>query len=326
MTSRERVKRALRFESPDRIPRQLWILPSAYMKHGQDLVDLLQRYPVDINPRPPVIPEMGPEYRKGTWTDEWGSVWLNLDDGIVGEVKQPVLAEWSALDSLKPPPVPADRNPAVEAVLEHRPDAFTTLVAGQIFERLQYLRGTENLYMDLALQPPELCRLRDLVMEYLHEQVDRCLETPCDAIQFADDWGSQRSLLIQPQLWRDFFKPCYAELFGRIKAAGKFVFLHSDGYIVEIIEDLIEIGVDALNSQVWIMGAEELGKRFRGRITFWGEISRQTILPNGSPADVRAAAATMKEQLATPEGGLIAQSEVDRMTPLANIEALLQPW
>jgi uroporphyrinogen decarboxylase len=102
--------------------------------------------------------------------------------------------------------------------------------------------------------------------------------------------------------------------------------MHSDGYILDIIPDLIEIGVDALNCQVWAMGAEVLGQRFRGRITFWGELSRQTTLPNGTPAEVRAAIEEMKRHLALPEGGLIAQSEVDRLTPLANIEAVLQPW
>jgi uroporphyrinogen decarboxylase len=326
MNSCEVVTRTVQFQNPDRIPRQLWILPGAFLEHGQALVELLRRYPVDINPRPLEVPELGPEYRKGTYVDEWGSVWLNLEDGVAGEVKHPALADWSALDRLKPPALPENFAAGAENILRRRPDAFVSMIGGQIFERLQYLRGTENLYIDLMDQPPELLRLCEMIMEYLHRRVDRCLQSPCHAVQFADDWGSQRSLLIAPELWRTFFKPRYAELFKRVHAAGKFVFMHSDGYIVDIIEDLIEIGVNALNCQVWAMGAEMLGQRFRGRITFWGELSRQTTLPNGTPADVRAAVAEMKKHLAAAGGGLIAQSEVDRMTPLANIEAVLQPW
>ncbi|MFN2351951.1 MAG: uroporphyrinogen decarboxylase family protein [Kiritimatiellia bacterium] len=326
MDSYELVTRTLRFEKPERIPRQLWVLPSAFLRHGEDLVALLRRYPVDINPRSLEIPELTPEWRKGAYVDEWGSVWLNLEDGIAGEVKQPVLQDWSALDRLRPPELSADLAAPAEDVLRRRPDAFAMLVGGQIFERLQYLRGTENLYMDLMDQSAELLRLRDILMDYLRRRVARCIKAPCHGVQFADDWGSQRSLLISPELWRSFFKPCYAELFQMVKQAGKFVFMHSDGCIMDIIEDLIELGVDALNCQVWVMGPEELGRRFRGRITFWGEINRQTTLPQGTPADVRKSVEVMKANLAAPQGGLIAQSEVDRMTPLENIEAVLQPW
>jgi len=326
MNSCERVARTLQFRKPDRVPRNLWILPSAFLRHGQALVELLRRYPIDINPRELTVPELGPEWRKGTYVDEWGSVWLNLDDGIAGEVKHPAVAEWSALDRLRPPSIPDDFAAPAEAALRRRPDAFVTLVGGQIFERLQYLRGSENLYMDIMDQTAEFRRLVEIVMDWLHRRVDRCLQSPCHAVQFADDWGSQRSLLISPDLWRGFFKPRYAELFERVRAAGKFVFMHSDGYILDIIEDLIEIGVNALNSQVWAMGPEELGRRFRGRITFWGELNRQSTLPHGTPSDVRAAIGEMKRCLAAPNGGLIAQSEVDRLTPLANIEAVLQDW
>ena len=62
--------------------------------------------------------------------------------------------------------------------------------------------------------------------------------------------------------------------------------MHSDGNITEIIPDLIEIGIDALNSQLFCMDIEELGKKFRGKITFWGEIDRQNILPNGNRKDI----------------------------------------
>jgi uroporphyrinogen decarboxylase len=327
MTSRELVSRTLRFENAGRIPRSLWILPSAYMAHGQSLVELLKRYPLDINPRPPVVPELSASYRKGTFKDEWGSVWLNLQDGIAGEVKEPALASWSGLGKFMAPPAWTDDD--TQFVMERHeraPDAFTHIVAGSFFERMQYLRGTEQLYMDLIDQPQEILRLRDIIMDYLQRRVEKCLKQPCDAIHFADDWGSQRSLLISPALWREFFKPCYARLFAQVHRAGKFVFMHSDGFIMDIIEDLIEVGVNALNCQVWAMGPDRVGARFRGRITFWGELNRQTTVPHGTPDDIRAAIRVMKNNLGTPGGGLIAQSEVDNLTPLSNIEAILQQW
>jgi len=327
MTSREIVTRTLRFEMPERIPRNLWILPAAYLRHGERLVDLLRRYPLDINPPVPRVPELSPEHRKGTFQDEWGSVWLNLQDGMAGEVKQPAVAVWPDLASLKSPPVWKDaETESFRERLARAPDAFHYLVAGSLFERMQYLRGSENLYLDLAEQPRDLLCLRDMVMDWLHRRVAKCLEHPCDAVHFADDWGSQRSLLVHPKLWRQCFKPCYAALFEQVRQGGRFVFMHSDGFILDILEDLIEIGVDALNCQVWAMGPEQLGGRCREQVTFWGELSRQTVVPHGNPADIRSAIQVMKTHLATPAGGLIAQSEVDGLTPLENIEAILRPW
>ena len=112
-----------------------------------------------------------------------------------------------------------------------------------------------------------------------------------------DDWGSNTSLLINPAQWRVVFKPIYAELCEIIRSAGKFVFFHSDGNIEAIYPDLIEIGVSALNSQLFCMDIERLGERYRGKITFWGEIDRQRILPYGTPEEVRAAVHRVRKAL-----------------------------
>ncbi len=105
---------------------------------------------------------------------------------------------------------------------------------------------------------------------------------------WATTGGAQRGLLISPKLWRGFYKPLYAEYCRIAHAAGKFVFFHSDGHIMEIYPDLIEIGVNAVNSQLFCMDIEEIGRRFKGQITFWGEIDRQNVLPFGTVDDVRA--------------------------------------
>ena len=323
MTSKERVYRTLRLERPDRVPTALGILSSAYLRHGERLVDVLKRYPLDINPCEPHVPELPPPCRKGTYVDEWGCVWRNLHDGIRGEVIEPAIRSWSDLASYRPPPAPKEGAPER---FDRFPDAFHTCGAGSLFERLQFLRKTEQLLLDLADQPKELLQLRKMVTDYIHARIDDCLETPCDAVSFMDDWGSQRALLISPALWREFFKPCYKEFFARVHAGGRFVHFHSDGWIFDIIEDLVEIGVDALNSQVWCMGVEELGARFRGRITFWGELDRQWVVPHGSPEDIRRATRRMMEHLATPAGGLVGEAEVDGLTPLENVEAILTAW
>jgi uroporphyrinogen decarboxylase len=110
-----------------------------------------------------------------------------------------------------------------------------------------------------------------------------------------------------------------------VKARGKYVFFHSDGCITDIYSDLIDMGVDAINSQIWCMGVEKMAERFAGKITFWGEISRQDTIPNGSPDDIAAAAEKMKKYL-HKNGGLIGQSEVGKDVPLENICAVLDCW
>ncbi len=195
-----------------------------------------------------------------------------------------------------------------------------------LFERMQYLRGTENLYCDIALDEEDMYKVIDYVMDFERAYVEKWVELDIDAVAFGDDWGSQISTLISPDRWREIFKPLYKELIDMIKAAGKKVFFHSDGWIYELYPDFIELGVDAINSQLWCMGVEKVADEYAGKITFWGEISRQTTLPKGTPEDIQECADIMKKYLWVNGGGLIGQSEVNRDVPLENLVALLNAF
>jgi hypothetical protein len=128
-------------------------------------------------------------------------------------------------------------------------------------------------------------------------------------------------------MWRVLFKPLYKEYCDLIHAAGKWAFFHSDGFITPIIEDLIEVGVDALNSQLFCQDIEELGRRFSGRITFWGEIDRQHILPFGTQEDVRNAVHRVRRAFDHRQGGgLIAQCEWGVNDPVENIATVFETW
>ncbi len=107
MNSRERVTAALTFGTPDRVPRDLWVLPYVSLFRKQELDSLLERFPLDFG-KPELSPgsddqDLQKYARPGSYTDEWGSVWHLAEPGIVGEVKQPVLADWSRLASYRPP-------------------------------------------------------------------------------------------------------------------------------------------------------------------------------------------------------------------------------
>ena len=150
-------------------------------------------------------------------------------------------------------------------------------------------------------------------------------DTDVDGLVFADDWGGQNSLLISPEMWRRLFKPLYRDYIDIAHAHGKYAFMHSDGYIVEILPDLIELGLDAINAQVFCMGVEELGERFAGKITFWGEIDRQHVLPHGTTEDVYDAVRTVRRWLYR-DGGVIAQCEFGPGAKPENVYSVFKAW
>ena len=340
ITSRERVRRALRFESPDRAPRELWALPGINMFRRDEMDALLARYPSDFT-APDVTQGTGPDIKYGTgyrtrgtpsvvgsYVDEWGCPFTVAQDGVVGEVKDPPLADWSALDRLRPPDellelADFSNVDAGCAATDKYVKAGTTV---RPFERMQFLRGSENLYLDLGWGAAEVYRLRDLVHEFFLREIELWTKTDVDAISFMDDWGAQQRLLISPKMWREIFKPLYVEYCDLIHSAGKAVFFHSDGHIRSIIPDLIEIGVDALNSQLFCMDIEEIGREFKGKITFWGEIDRQWVLPFGTPEDVQDAVRRVRVALDDGRGGVIAQCEWGNDVSAENVQAVFEAW
>ena len=327
LTPRERVARTLRFKGVDRPARDVWTLPAAFFGREAELRALLDQYPRDFGDSGFVDPaDESPIYEPGTWTDAWGSTWVNIQRGMIGEVKHPALDDWSKLDTWSPPYhllgqgfEEVNRTCAAST-------KFVALGLPRPWERLQFVRGSENAYMDLAWGVPQVFKLLEMLHDYYLQHLRHVVQTDVDAVFFMDDWGSKHSLLISPAMWVAYFKPLYKDYVEMAHSHGKFAIMHSDGYILPIYEHLIEIGVDAINSQLFTMPMEEIGQRFKGRITFWGELDRQHILPFGTPADVRAAVQRVKDALWDPRGGVIGQAEFNRGYSLENIRAFFEAW
>jgi len=332
MTSRERVQAALRFSSPDRVPRDLWALPyiSLFRRHELDAV--LERFPVDFG-RPELTPGTGGDEmenlgKPGTYVDEWGSVWHVGEPGIIGEVKQPALDDWSKLATFQPP-WETIRNRDVSranASCAESDKFMLSAVCARPFERLQFVRGSENVYVDLAYDTKELRTLLEMIHEFYLEDVSWWAKSDVDAVFLMDDWGTSHTLLISPEMWRAVFKPLYKDYCDIIHEAGKYVFFHSDGHIEAIYGDLIEVGVDALNSQLFCMDIEGLAARYKGKITFWGELDRQRVMPFGTPDEVRESVLRVRRALDDGTGGVIAQFEWGKNDPRVNVEAAFEAW
>ena len=332
MTGRERVKRALTFDCPDRAPRDVWALPYVQLFRQDELAELRAEFPMDIG-SPQLSPGWSDEVVQATRTpgyyrDDWGSVWHVGEAGVIGEVKEPALADWSALAHFQPPwRLVRGRELSHANRCCAKSDQFMLSdVTARPFERLQFLRGTQNLYCDIGYGVPELRMLLEMVHEFYLEDIRGWCASDVDGIFFMDDWGTNTTLLIRPQMWREIFKPLYREYCEIIHAAGKFAFFHSDGHIQDIFGDLVEVGMDAINSQLFTMDIEELARLYKGKVTFWGEMDRQHVLPFGTPEEVRAAVHRVRRALDDGRGGLIAQCEWGKDNPKENIETVFREW
>lgn len=332
MTGRERVKAALKFENPDRPPRDLWALPYVSLFREDELDVILEKYPMDIgaSQRSPGRANEAADLtaQVGTYTDEWGSVWEVGEPGIIGEVKQPAVADWAQLAAFKPP-WDQIRGRDFSQLNEDcdRSDLFMMSdVTARPFERLQFLRGTENTFMDIAYDTKELRQLLEMIHEYYLEDIRGWCETNVDGIFMMDDWGTNHSLLINPAAWRELFKPLYREYCDMIHAAGKFCFFHTDGHTEAIYGDLIEVGMDAINSQLFTMDIEGLAAKYKGKVTFWGELDRQYVLPFGTQEEVRDAVLRVRRALDDGRGGVIAQCEWGKDNSSQTIDTVFKTW
>lgn len=329
MTSRERVAAAIEFKRPDRIPINHAVFPGAFWRHGKKLVDLLNSYPDDFgncNFSIPPKPEGDDLFVR--YTDEWGSEWVMFKGYTTGEVKKPALDDWSKWKDYHFPPSPPDSHfEALKVHIEAEKHQWHVLgEGGTLFERMQFLRGTENLFVDLAEDREEVHELADRIVEWNINNITRYIKAGVDSIYFADDWGAQKRLLISPKKWREFFKPRYKRMFEVVKDAGKFIFFHTDGWTVEIWDDLIEIGVDVLNPQHPIIPREILGQKLTGRVCVRSDLDRQRILPFGTPEQVRE---HVKETIALFgrfNGGLILHGEIGPDVPFENIVAMYEAF
>lgn len=332
MTPRERVIRTLEFDHPDRAPRDLWALPGVGMLRKGELDAVVAKYPGDFagarGRYGASSLAKGTAGEVGTYTDEWGCEWTVAEVGVVGEVKNPPLADWSRLEGWSPPWELLDNADLREVNASCKETDRFVKVGTHVrpFERMQFLRGTENLFVDILTQSDEFMQMRKLVHEFNVRDIEMWAKTDVDAVGFMDDWGTQNTLLISPELWRLIFKPMYKDYCDILKRHGKYIFFHSDGHIADIYPDLIEIGMNAVNSQLFCMNIEELGRRHKGKVTFWGEICRQFILPFGTVDEVREAVRRVRRALDDGSGGVIAECEWGVRDPRENIEAVFETW
>jgi uroporphyrinogen decarboxylase len=156
--------------------------------------------------------------------------------------------------------------------------------------------------------------------------VEEAVKYDIDGVHFGDDWGSQRGLLMGPKLWERFLKPRLARQYGAAKAAGKTVSIHSCGKVQELFPQLIEIGLDCFNPfQPEVMDPYEMKRLYGDRLSFWGGVSTQRLLPYGTPEEVRAEVRRLIREVGRNGGYILAPAHaIPGDAKPENIMALIQ--
>lgn len=333
MTSKELVLSTLEFRNTEgRVPRQLWTLPWAN-NNCPDMIEKLSKDfvwdfdgPAAKYEKLPIT--KGDPYEVGEYVDEWGCVFTNIHRGIIGEVKHPLIMDddWNDAGNVHiPEELLSFDIDQVNASCAQKKDKF--LMAGccpRPFEQLQFIRGTVNLYMDLMDPSKGMLDFIEKMHDFYCRLLTKWAKTDVDALNMMDDWGSQNDLLISPGIWEEIFMPMYRDYIDIAHSHGKKMFMHSDGNTIRIIPKLIDLGLDALNTQIFCIGVDKLAQ-FKGKITFWGEIDRQNLLPRGSLTDIDNAVQNVYDTL-WQDGGCIAQCEFGAGANPDNVYRVFEKW
>ena len=334
----ENTLRAIRFERPDYIPIVFWINPACWHHYPQDiLLDLMAEHRIlfpESDPEDEQIPEIAPWERAGVpYTDAWGCIWQTTDDGITGIVTRHPLADWNALESFTAPH-PAETNGIIKIdwpIIRKRflkaksqgKHYVGSLEHGHTFQRLSYLRGYENLLLDMTDRQAKLWRLIEMVETFNAGIVQRYLDIGSEMICYPEDLGMQRGPMISPQHFRVYIKPTYERLIAPAHQVGCLVHMHSDGDIRDLVDELIRSGIDALNLQDLVNGIDWIAANLKGRVCIDLDIDRQQITRFGNPEQIDELIREEVEKLGSREGGLMMIYGLYPGVPLENVKAIM---
>ncbi len=333
LSHKERVRRALRHEPVDRLPTQINYtdrigekMEAVFGVGANELPVFLDNHLVRVDlSYPERLSEDG--LSRFDW---WGAGHDTSEEGYF--IRLSPLANSKDLDAFAwPDPLQPDLLDGAKRTIEkYGQEYFIAPNLGfALFERAWSLRGLEQFLMDMALDSGYVHSLLERITEIQLVLIRRYLELEVDGAYFGDDYGAQQGLIMSPASWQQLFKPRLRRLFAPFRECGLPVIMHSDGQIQKIIPDLVEIGLTALNPvQPEVLDHAWLADSFGGKLAFYGGISTQTVLPGGSPEQVREAVRACREQLAPQGTGLLLAPSHRMMTdiPMENVKAMIEAF
>lgn len=303
MTSKERVRRAIEFAGPDRIPCNFDSnrTPDDGIRYGDDFEWVF------VDPAPGHR-----DYRDGLteWRDEWGVSYASRDGRMGEAVESPLARLGKTKDFAIPDFSASSRYASIELAAKGAGDRYLLgMWPHFLFLTMLDLFGFENLMYRFVDGRDEVEEIAERLTASCIAVVDAMADRGVDGMIAIEDLGVQDRLIISPELWREIFKPRYRRIFARCRERGMQTMMHSCGYIIDLIEDLIEIGLDVIQiDQQDNMGIANLAERYAGRICFFCPVDIQTTLPVGSREAIEAKARELVVAFGSPNGGFMAKT------------------
>ncbi len=333
-------ERAIRFEKPDYIPMRFSINAACWHHYPKEFLwDMMEShkllFPDFVRPAPNWEPEIPLVARRDEpYTDPMGCTWVTADDGITGTVHGHPLADWDAFGTTWhfPDPEKTDglywrdlaKDQAEWAGIKAAGGSFWGgLRHGHTFLQLSDLRGYENLLFDMVDEDPRLDELIDGLTQFNLALVRQFVDAGCDTMTYPEDLGMQVGPMIPPDLFRKYIKPAYRTLMAPAKEAGIPIHMHSDGDIRDLVDDIMESGVEVINLQDLVNGIDWIADRFKGKVCVDLDIDRQRITPYGTPEEVDRLIYDEVSKLSTPKGGLAMIYGLYPGVPMENVKALM---
>ncbi len=263
----------------------------------------------------------------GLKKDVFGCIW---DIGNISHLIEPPLKEPS-LKGYKMPDIGEYCKryvyPVWDKDLKKSDNSFRVVPHNfGLFERAWSLRGFENFLIDMVQEPAFCEELIETIADWMIESIDHLLAAPVDGVFLTDDYSDQRGLIFGLDRFKHFFKPHWKRIFARIKKAGVYVILHVCGCAAPAVPDLIECGLDCLQSlQPEAMDIYQLKRQYGKDLRFWGGLGAQSTLPFGTPDDVKNEVKRLKEQFGKGGGYILEGAKgIGEDVPIDNVIAYLE--
>lgn len=325
MTSRERVIMSLRHEKPDIMPYHLDLTDEVHARLAEYYKDesFIEKTGSHLAQE---RNESFTVLSKSKFKDMFGVTWNRNQEGDFGVVQDYILTDAQFGDYVFPKPDEKLIREKCER-LEKKKDQFRMYIIGfSLFERAWTLRSMPEILIDFLINKEFAADLLDKIVDYNLAVVDIVAQYDIDCIFYGDDWGQQKGLIMGPALWREFLKPRLKRMYDRAKKYGMYVCQHSCGDISEVFPDLIELGLDAYNTfQPEIYDVAQMKKLYGDKITFYGGISTQRLLPNATPAEVKKEMRRLMTILGENGGYIVAPTHaMPNDIPTENIIAFLE--
>jgi len=318
VTNRENYLRTVTFNYPEWIPVSIYMNLASLIRYKHEMEAVMEKYPDFFqNFKPGEIDYS--RYGDGTCdiveNDAWGYQWHYRMYGIEGCTINPPLDDWSKLDTYQPPDsnVWLDRGGKrdweseflkIENAKKRGDLTSGGLVHGFLFLRLQYLCGFENLMFGMFDEEPKLFDLIDIIDRENLKIVNNYCKAGIDIMNLPEDLGAENSLIISRQMFQKYIIPSYKKLILPCKQNNVKVCIHSDGYILDILDDLIEVGMDIINPQDLCNGIDNLAKALKGKVCIRLDLDRVKITPHGTRNEIFELIEEEVKMLGSKEGGL----------------------